>query len=154
MTLLRIRQGLGQQHLGDDLQGLAPWPLPLPAGRQALPSGPSTRRAMKGMQPTVSGTMAAMVPMLVPTMKPGQRNDGDQQNDEGHRATDVDDDAQDLVEQRIGQIWPALVTCSATPSGRPSRQPNRAGGKHHDEGVAQSRNQQINHCFGHNPLPS
>ena len=50
--------------------------------------------------------------MLVLTIT-GQRNDGHQQAwDEGHRAADVDYDAEDLVQQRgLGlRIWPALVT--------------------------------------------
>ncbi|VXA81419.1 hypothetical protein AERO8C_120021 [Aeromonas veronii] len=29
----------------------------------------------------------------------------------------------------------------------------QSGGKHHDQGVAQGRDEQINHGFGHNPLP-
>jgi hypothetical protein len=83
----------------------------------------STRRAMKGAAAMVSGTMAAAVPMEVPTKKARHRDHRHQQDDEGRRAHRIDQQAGDAVEGALGSTPLDSVMCRAMPSGMPSSEP-------------------------------
>jgi hypothetical protein len=91
----------------------------------------------------VSGTMAAAVPMEVPTKKARHRDHRHQQDDEGRRAHRIDQQAGDAVEGDIGQHALGFGDVQGDAERDAQQRADHARDHHHHQRLAEGADEQI-----------